>query len=209
MSDNQSHKPEGIESTLGDEEFSEKLEQFLKEHNKTRADLKVLDVPDYVQREVVERIHKIEKVNTGHGGSYRRLRTFSGKYPRPNGELPFSSWVQHAQQMVEDPGLSEGDKRSRLAESLAPPALSIYRKAAQTLGFCVSAEELLSQLGEAFGVACEVEDLLSLFRDTYQEAGEKPSYLARLEDRLNQAVQFGGVPYGDIDRLRLSQYVRG
>ncbi|PIK51681.1 putative paraneoplastic antigen Ma1-like [Apostichopus japonicus] len=111
--------------------------------------------------------------------------------------------------MVEDPGLSEGDKRSRLAESLAPPALSIYRKAAQTLGFCVSAEELLSQLGEAFGVACEVEDLLSLFRDTYQEAGEKPSYLARLEDRLNQAVQFGGVPYGDIDRLRLSQYVRG
>ncbi|KAJ8039973.1 Zinc finger CCHC domain-containing protein 18 [Holothuria leucospilota] len=69
---------------------------------------------------------------------------------------------------------------------------------------------ILKQLSQAYGTACEGEELYSLFRDTYQKEGERPSqYLLRVEDKLDQAIQFGGVPGTDADRLRLSQFMRG
>ena len=105
-------------------EFMDQLAEFLREHNKTLDDVqKPLDenVPEGIKRQVIEHIHRVE--DTGHNrSSYRRLRTFSGKCPVPNGELAFTNWVQHAQQMVDEPGTSEEEKKSRLAEGLAPPS---------------------------------------------------------------------------------------
>lgn len=112
--------------------------------------------------------------------------------------------------MLDESGLAEEEKRARIAESLYPPALTLYRKAAKALGASAKGTDLLKQLGQAFGTACEGEELYSLFRDTYQNEGEKPSeYLSRLEDALDQAIQFGGVPSKNADRLRLSQFIRG
>lgn len=185
------------------DEFPKKLEEFLKQHDKTLEDIPrpERDVP----REIVEHVHRISE----GGRHYKKLRTFSGKYPTPNGELPFLSWVQHAKQLVEGPDLKEEERRARLAEGLAPPALTIYRKAVQALGPSATADGLLDQLSQAYGLACEGEDLYSYFRDTFQEAGERPStYLARLEEALDQAVQFGGVPEKDADQMRLTQFIR-
>lgn len=165
----------------------------LEKHKKTVDDLPrpEEELPVEQKKTIVEHFHRLH--NNGHGHRYRKLRTISGKSPIPNGELPFSSWVQHAQQMLDESGLSEEEKRARIAESLSPPALTLYRKATQ-----------------AYGTACEGEELYSLFRDTYQKEGERPSeYLLRVEDKLDQAIQFGGVTGTDADRLRLSQFVRG
>lgn len=193
------------------EDFEEKLAELLLRHNKTIGDIPgaAPPVPEKVPKEVVEHIHRIQDGGS-QGRSYRRLRTFSGKYPVPNGELPFSSWVQHAQQMIDECGLKEEERRARLAEGLIPPALTLYRKSVQALGPSASAADLLAQLGHAYGVACEGEDLFSLFRETYQEVEERPSdYLARLEEKLDQAIQFGGIPASDANKLRISQFIRG
>lgn len=67
---------------------------------------------------------------------------------------------------------------------------------------------MLEQLGQAYGTACEEEDLYSL-RETYQNEGERPSkYLSRLKENLDQAIEFGGVHSSDTDHVRLSQFIR-
>ncbi|KAJ8044512.1 hypothetical protein HOLleu_07281 [Holothuria leucospilota] len=201
--------PDGTE-VPPDEVFQQDLQDLLRKHKKTVDDIQrpEEELPAAQKKTVVEHLHRLQ--DNGQGHRYRRLRTFSGKSPTPNGELPFTSWVQHAQQMLDESGLAEEEKRARIAESLSPPALTLYRKAAKALGASAKATDLLKQLGQAFGTACEGEELYSLFRDTYQSEGEKPSeYLSRLEEALDQAIQFGGVPSKDADRLRLSQFIRG
>lgn len=208
--------PGGATAEGGD--FDAELQDLLSRYNKSLGDLKEesseagamgpAGMPDKVRRQVVEHIHTVKGAGEGH--HYRRLRTFSGRVPVPPGELPFDVWHQHADQMVEEAPLTEEDKRSRLAECLMPPALTFYRKAVKELGPGTTASELLDQLTQAFGVACDGDDLFTLFRETYQENGEKPSaYLTRLEGRLDQALQFGDIDPADADRHRLNQFIRG
>ena len=112
--------------------------------------------------------------------------------------------------MIQEAPVADTEKRSRLAESLAPPALTVFRKAAKALGTKASATNLLQKLSQAFGVACEGDDLFILFRETFQEPGELPSsFLTRLEDRLDSAIQFGGVDPESADKLRINQFIRG
>ena len=196
-------------------DFDSELQELLARHNKSWSDLTAeaseLDgdsIPADVRKQVVEHIHTVKGVS--ENTHYRRLRMFSGRVPVPPGELPFEIWHQHADQMVEEAPLSDEEKRSRLAECLMPPALTFFRKAVKELGPKAPAGNLLAQLTHAFGVACEGDDLFTLFRDTYQEHGEKPSaYLTRLEGCLDQAIQFGGIDLEDADRLRLNQFIRG
>ncbi|KAJ8036724.1 Paraneoplastic antigen Ma1-like [Holothuria leucospilota] len=190
------------------EKFDRELEDFLAQHGKKREDIQ-FPGSDTATKTVVEHIHKIEdRALKKH--DYKRLRGFSGKSPVPSGELPFSTWYLHAEQMLSESSLSEEEKRLRLSECLSPPALTLYRRAAEELGPLATGAKLLEQLGKAFGVACEGEDLDTLFRDTYQEREEAASaYLLRLDERLDQAIQFGGVDRQQADKLRLSQFIRG
>ena len=190
-----------------DEEFDRELEVFLAKRGKKREDIGYPG-SEAAMKTVVEHIHKIQDRPRKH--DYKRLRGFSGKSPVPNGELPFSTWYLHAEQMLSEASLSEEEKRLRLSESLSPPALTLYRRAAEELGPEATGLKLLEQLGKAFGVACEGEDLYTRFRDTYQEKGEAASaYLLRLDERLDQAIQFGDVDRERADKLRLSQFIRG
>ena len=112
--------------------------------------------------------------------------------------------------MVQDPNLSEGEKRSRLVDGLAPPALTVYRKSVQASGPSITAGEVLVQLRRAFGIACESGDLYLVFRETYQTTGEAPAeYLTRLEEALDRAISFGEVNPTDADSLRLTQFIKG
>ncbi|KAJ8020011.1 Paraneoplastic antigen Ma1-like [Holothuria leucospilota] len=190
------------------EKFDRELEDFLAQHGKKREDIQ-FPGSDTATKTVVEHIHKIEdRALKKH--DYKRLRGFSGKSHVPSGELPFSTWYLHAEQMLSESSLSEEEKRLRLSECLSPPALTLYRRAAEELGPLATGAKLLEQLGKAFGVACEGEDLYTLFRDTYQEREEAASaYLLRLDERLDQAIQFGGVDRQQADKLRLSQFIRG
>ena len=211
--DSQSEGDETVE-TVGTETFERELDQLLSRHGRKMEDLRrgpASDIPEATKRQIVEHIHTVSQASDRTSGhSYRRLRTFSGMAPVPNGELSFNIWIQHADQMVRETSLSEQEKRSSVAESLAPPALTVYRKAIKSLGTNAAAVELLQQLGQAFGIACEGDDLFTLFRETFQNPGEKPSeYLTRLEDRLDTAVQVGDVDPKETEKLCLNQFVRG
>ena len=51
------------------------------------------DTPEEIKKNIVEHIHRIKgEVSSEQRHSYRRLRTFSGVVPVPNGELPFTIW---------------------------------------------------------------------------------------------------------------------
>ena len=189
------------------EKFDRELADFLAQHGKKREDIQFPSM-DVAKKTVVEHIHTIQDRARKH--DYKRLRGFSGKLPVPNGELPFSTWYLHAEQMLSEASLTEEEKRLRLSECLSPPALTLYKRAAEELGPLATGTKLLEQLGRAFGVACEGEDLYTRFRDTYQEKEEAAStYLLRLDERLDQAIQFGGVDRRQADKLRLSQFIRG
>ncbi|KAJ8046793.1 Paraneoplastic antigen Ma1 [Holothuria leucospilota] len=189
------------------EKFDRELEDFLAQHGKKREDIK-FPGSETATKTVVEHIHKIEDRAKKH--DYKRLRGFSGQSPVSNGELPFSTWYLHTEQMLSESFLSEEEKRLRLSECLSPPALTLYRRAAEELGPLATGAKLLEQLGKAFGMACEGKDLYTLFRDTYQEREEAASaYLLHLDERLDQAIQFGGVDRQQVDKLRLSQFIRG
>ena len=195
--------------------FDLELKELLARHNKTLGDVApesptVEGIPEGVRRTVVEHIHTVARQQVSEGNRYRRLRTFSGIIPVPNGELAFDNWIQYADQLVQEPLLTEEVKRSRLVECLAPPALALHRKAVRELGSSAIASAILKQLTHAFGIACEADDLFSIFRETFQSIGETPSaYLLRLEEHLDRAVRFGGIDVSRADELRLSQFIRG
>lgn len=204
---------EGV-SPQGEGSFAQELQELLSRHKRTIEDLPQKTdeeeaVPPEVRKQIVQHVHTVQAVSDS-SHSYRRLRVFSGRVPVPHGELPFDTWVQHVDQMVQDASLTDEKKKSRLAECLMPPALTLHRKAVRELGPSATAGDFLLQLTHAFGVACEGDDLFALFRETFQEQGEKPSvFLNRLEERLDRAIQFGSVDPEDADRLRLSQFIRG
>jgi hypothetical protein len=185
--------------------FAAELQKFLAAHKKTLEDLAI-------QEAVHKHVHVIKEDLGLHltRPQYRRLKNFSGKVPVPNGESAFDMWVEHADQVAQDTNLSEEDRKSRLVDVLAPPALTIYRKTVQASGPSVTAAEILVQLRRAFGIACESGDLYLVFRETYQTADEAPAaYLTRLEEALDRAIAFGEVSPSEADSLRLTPYIRG
>ena len=92
------------------------------------------------------------------GGSYGRLRIFSGALPTPPGEEPFDHWLEQAWLMVEETECSDREKRRRLIGSLKGPALEIV-KAVRHANPDASAKECLEALESAFGSAESGDDL--------------------------------------------------
>ena len=184
-------------------EFSEALKEFLSAHGKTVEDLKSLSLGPEESSSPKPVVHVIDKVSNR---SYRRLRLFSGKTPVPSGELDFENWRRLARQLLKDESIPDGEKRSRITESLVPPALNVV--------WAVSdgspAQEYLTCLSRAYGSTSDGDELLTSFRCTYQKEDEKASeYLLRLHTLLTQVVEMDGIADEDADKTLCSQFQRG
>ena len=93
----------------------------------------------------------------------------------PSGAFHFESWKWPARQLVDDAGVSQSEKLSRLIGSLLPPASNIVL----ALGKSPSAEECLDGQEKAYGVTADGDELYLKFFDCYQRSRER---LLRLFD---------------------------
>ncbi|XP_056114876.1 zinc finger CCHC domain-containing protein 18-like [Rhinichthys klamathensis goyatoka] len=160
--------------------------------------------PPEVQRMVVEHIVKSE------GGSSSsvsfRLRVFSGKVPRPTGEVDYDTWRNSVELILQDPSLSDIHRSRRILDSLLPPASEIVKQ----LGPKALPVAYLDILDSAFDTVEDGDDLFAKSLNTLQNAGEKPSlYLQRLHTNLLKVMKRGGIPADEADRQLLKQFCRG
>lgn len=144
--------------------------------------------PPEVQKVVVE--HIVRREDTSSFSSFPvRLRSFSGKTPRPNSEVDYETWRSHIELLLNDPSMSPLQVSRRILESLLSPAADVVK------GLCSNSlpSAYLQLLDSAFGTVEDGEELFAQFMSTLQDPGEKPSaYLQRLQLALNQAVKRGG-----------------
>ncbi|XP_053274167.1 uncharacterized protein LOC128436464 [Pleuronectes platessa] len=197
------------------EEFNSKLKGLLQAEGKTMEDLQSLfpstppptNSTESILRAVGDLLDKTTK--PADGGSYGRLRMFSGALPTLPGEEPFDHWLEQAWLMVEETECSDREKRRRIIGSLKGHALEIV-KAVRHTHSDASPKEYLEALESAFGSAESGDDLYFAFRLMQQQKGEKLSdFLRRLERSLAKVIQRGGLPASCMDRARLEQLLRG
>ncbi|XP_053277879.1 paraneoplastic antigen Ma2 homolog [Pleuronectes platessa] len=197
------------------EEFNNKLKGLLQAEGKTMEDLQSLfpstppptNSTESILRAVGDLLDKTTK--PADGGSYGRLRMFSGALPTLPGEEPFDHWLEQAWLMVEETECSDREKRRRIIGSLKGHALEIV-KAVRHTHSDASPKEYLEALESAFGSAESGDDLYFAFRLMQQQKGEKLSdFLRRLERSLAKVIQRGGLPASCMDRARLEQLLRG
>lgn len=161
--------------------------------------------PPEIQKVVVEHIVRREDLGP-HLQSPVRLRSFSGKTPRPTNETDYDTWRSHIELLLNDPSMSHLQISRRILESLLPPAADVVkglRPESPPVAY-------LQLLDSAFGTVEDGEELFAQFMNTLQDPGEKPStYLHRLQLTLNLAVKRGGVASKEVDRHLLKQFCRG
>lgn len=168
--------------------------------------LSVSDVnPPEIQKVVVEHIVRREDIGS-FSSTPVRLRSFSGKTPRPNNEADYDTWRSHIELLLNDPSMSSLQVSRRILESLLSPAADVVKG----LSSNSLPSAYLQLLDSAFGVVEDGEELFAQFMNTLQDPGEKPStYLQRLQLALNQAVKRGGVAPGEVGKHLLKQFCRG
>lgn len=160
--------------------------------------------PPQVQKVIVE--HFIHSDATPSSFSQSRVRTFSGRLPKPNGEVDYEAWRTQVDLLLNDTSLSDSQKVRRILESLLSPAADIVKP----LGTNALPEAYLTQLESAFGVVEDGEELFATFLGSNQNSGEKPSvYLNRLQTLLTKAISRGGVSPAESDKHLLRQFCRG
>ena len=161
--------------------------------------------PPEIQKVVVEHIVRREDVST-HMQSIVRLRSFSGKTPRPNNETDYDTWRSHVELLLNDQSISPLQISRRILESLLSPAADVVK------GLRPDSRPLtyLQLLDSAFGTVEEGEELFAQFLNIYQDPTEKSStYLHRLQAALNRAVKRGGVSSEEVDNHLIKQFCRG
>ncbi|XP_076829405.1 zinc finger CCHC domain-containing protein 18-like [Brachyhypopomus gauderio] len=160
--------------------------------------------PPQVQKVIVE--HFIRNEASPSNFSQSRVRTFSWRLPKPNGEVDYDAWRTQVDLLLKDVSLSDSHKVRRILESLLSPAADVVKP----LGTNAPPEAYLVQLESAFGVVEDGEELFATFLGSNQNSGEKPSiYLNRLQTLLTKAISRGGVSPGESDKYLLRQFCRG
>lgn len=161
--------------------------------------------PPEVQRYVVEHVVRSGDNPLQYHPSHR-LRTFSGKVPRPGHETDYDTWQSGVELILKDPSISDLQRTRFIRDSLLPPAADMVKH----LNPDTAPEVYLQQLDSAYGTVQDGDELYAKFLDTYQDTGEKPStYLQRLQVSLQCAVKRGGVPVRDVNKCLLTQFCRG
>lgn len=167
----------------------------------TTLDSDILNPPD-VQRIIVE--HVIKSEATTAPGS-KRLRSFSGRVPKPPGEVDFETWCLHVELMFQD-GYTMDVQRRLILESLLSPAADIVKQ----LGSQSPPQDYVKLLQSAYGLVDDGEEIFARFLSTHQDAGEKASeYIQRLQTLLSTAIRRGGVSEANANRQLYKQFVRG
>lgn len=161
--------------------------------------------PPHIQKMVVE--HVIRSASAPlHSSLHPRLRTFSGRTPRPNGEVDYETWHTQVDDLIGDPSLTDNQKVRKILESLLTPATDVVKP----LGINSSPSAYVAQLESAFGVVQDGEELFAAFLNCSHNSGEKPSiYLNRLHTLLTKAISRGGASLKDASKLLLRQFCRG
>ncbi|XP_019727185.1 zinc finger CCHC domain-containing protein 12-like [Hippocampus comes] len=158
--------------------------------------------PLHVQKVVVEHIVRNEPTYTSH----TRIRTFSGRIPRPNGEVDYETWRSQVDLLLSDSSLTDAHKVRRILESLLSPASEIVKP----LGVAAPPNAYVDQLESAFGVVEDGEELFTSFLCSNQNSGEKSSaFLSRLHSLLTRVISRGGAAATNADGLLLKQFIRG
>lgn len=170
-------------------------------HSLSQADLN----PPEIQKVVVEHIVRTEEL-TSHSIPNLRLRSFSGKVPKPANETDYETWRSHIELLLADVNLPPAHITRKLIESLLSPAADVVKG--------LKPDSLpsvyLQVLDSAYSTVQDGEELFAQFLNTLQNLGEKPSsYLQRLLLTVNTVVKRGGVAAADIDKHLLKQFCRG
>ncbi|XP_067254980.1 zinc finger CCHC domain-containing protein 12-like [Chanodichthys erythropterus] len=153
---------------------------------------------------IIEHIVKSDGASTSSASF--RLRVFSGKVPRPIGEVDYETWRNSVELILQDPSLSDLHRSRKILDSLLPPASEIVKQ----LGAKALPAAYLDVLDSAFDTVEDGDDLFAKFLNTLQNAGEKPSlYLQRLYTNLLKVMKRGGIPVDEADRQLLKQFCRG
>ncbi|XP_028852227.1 paraneoplastic antigen Ma1 homolog [Denticeps clupeoides] len=164
--------------------------------------------PTSLLRAVGDLLDRIGKTSSD-GGSFRRLRIFSGTFPTPVGEESFDLWNEQAYLMISECDCSDKEKKRRIMESIRGPALEVI-KVARDDAPDLSSRDYVNALERAFGSAESGEDLYFTFRLMQQLPREKLSdFVRRLEKPLSKVLQKGGISLADKDRVRVEQLLRG
>lgn len=171
--------------------------------NPVNIDRSLLNPPQ-IQKVVVE--HVIRNDSTAPWSTQTRLRTFSGRAPRPNGEVDYETWRTQVDLLVSDCSLSDVQKVRKILESLLSPAADVVK----LLGVSSPPRAYVRQLDSAFSVVEDGEELFATFLSSNQNSGEKPSaYLNRLHSLLTRAISRGGVSVETLSEHLLRQFIRG
>lgn len=149
--------------------------------------------PRNIQKVVVEHIVWTQD-SVPHMQSQVRLRSFSGKTPRPSHETDYDTWRTHIVLLQSDPSISP---------------LQISRKLLENLLTAWVATAYLQLLDSAFGIVEDGEELFAQFLNSLQDPGEKPStYLHRIQLALTRAMKRGGVTPEEVDQHLLKEFWR-
>lgn len=160
--------------------------------------------PPSIQKVIVE--HVIRSESTASSSPQIRMRTFSGRMPRPNGEVDYDTWRIQADLLLSDISLNDAHKVRKILESLLSPAVDVVKP----LGISSPPSAYVNQLDSAFGVVEDGEELFAAFLSSNQNNGEKPSaYLNRLHNLLTRAVSRGGASAEHSNVQLLRQFCRG
>uniref|UniRef100_A0A8C5DCT6 CCHC-type domain-containing protein n=1 Tax=Gouania willdenowi TaxID=441366 RepID=A0A8C5DCT6_GOUWI len=160
--------------------------------------------PPHIQKVIVE--HVIRNESTTPSSTHLRMRTFSGRMPRPNGEVDYDVWRTQVDLLLADPSLNDTHKVRKILESLLSPAADVIK----SLGITSPPNAYVTQLDSAFGVVEDGEELFSAFLSANQNNGEKPSaYLNRLHSLLSRAISRGGAFSDNSNDQLLRQFCRG
>lgn len=160
--------------------------------------------PPGIQRYVVE--HIVKSDDSAAHLSTPRLRSFSGRVPRPQNESDYEAWRSGVELLLKDPAVSDLQRSRRILESLLLPAADMVRHLMPDTPPMV----FLQILDSAYGTVQDGDELYAKFLELFQDAGENPSaYLQRLQVALSLTAKRGGVPAAELDRHLLNQFCRG
>ncbi|KAG1925816.1 interleukin-1 receptor accessory protein-like 1-A [Pimephales promelas] len=161
--------------------------------------------PQGVQKMVVEHIVKSADATMLQQTSIR-LKSFSGRCPRPPNEPDFDTWRVNVELLLSDPAISDLQRVCKILDSLLSPAADVVKHVRPPALPAVYLELLES----VYGSVEDGDELLAKFMGTLQNQGERASdFLHRLQVLLSSTIKRGGIAEKDHDRCLLKQFVRG